>query len=401
MTLVVSTLALLISGGTSAQESRPFQDAWSEMQRFFDELMEEQQMVGGSLWFFRDGKPVAKEFHGYADLSEERRVDQDTIFHWGSITKTFTGIAIMQLRDRGLLRLDDPVIDYLPEIKAIHNPFGDMETITIRQVMSHSTGLRNPTWPWGGSEPWHPHEPTEWAQLVAMMPYTNVQFQPGSRYSYSNPAIIFLGRIIEMLSGDPYEAYIDKNIFKPLGMYRSYFDNTPYHLLKYRSNNYYVKDGKPEANGLDFNTGITVSNGGLNSPITDMARYLAFLVGDSTKQSDYDTILVRSSLEEMWNRRLPTGTELGNGESGDQDVWREHMALTYFVFQGPDRPLVGHTGSQKAFYSFFYMDPEARTAAIAAFNSQGIAEDGARRPDARAVLNTLREKFFREIFPLF
>ena len=168
--------------------------------------MEEQQMVGGSLWFFRDGKPVANEFHGYADLSEERRVDENTIFHWGSITKTFTGIAIMQLRDRGLLRLDDPVIDYLPEIKAVHNPFGDMETITIRQVMSHSTGLRNPTWPWGGSEPWHPHEPTEWAQLVAMMPYTNVQFQPGSRYSYSNLAIIFLGRIIEQLTGDVYEA---------------------------------------------------------------------------------------------------------------------------------------------------------------------------------------------------
>ena len=291
--------------------------------------------------------------------------------------------------------------DYLPEIKAVHNPYGDMEAITIRQLMSHSSGFRNPTWPWGGDEVWHPHEPVEWSQLVSMMPYTQILFEPGSRYSYSNPAIIFLGRIIEILSGDPYEAYIDKNIFKPLGMYRSYFDNTPYHLLKYRSNNYYVEDGKPKANGLDFNTGVTVSNGGLNSPITDMARYLAFLAGNPAKQSDYDAILARSSLEEMWMRQLPTGTELGSGEAGDREQWREYMALTYFVFQGPDRQLIGHTGSQKAFYSFFYIDPEAHTAAIAAFNSQGIAEDGKRQPDARSVLDTLREWLFRKIFALF
>jgi CubicO group peptidase (beta-lactamase class C family) len=370
------------------------------MQSFFRELMEEQQMVGGSLWFFHDGRPLAKELYGFADLSEERPVDEDTIFHWGSITKTFTGIAIMQLRDRGRLRLDDSVTAYLPELKAIHNPYGDMDEITIRQVMSHSTGLRNSTWPWGGGEPWHPHEPTEWAQLVAMMPYTNIQFPPGSRYSYSNPAIIFLGRIIEILTEDKYEAYIDKNIFKPLEMYRTYFDGTPYHLLKYRSNNYRVKGGVPTANGLDFDTGITVSNSGLNTPITDMARYLSFLIGDPARQADYDAILARTSLEEMWKGVLPTGLQLGDG-SNDSEILKEHMGLTYFTFQGSDQRLVGHTGTQKAFYSFFYIDPEARTAAIAAFNSQGVEDNGTRRPDSNAIRSAVREKLFREIFTLF
>ena len=65
-----------------------------------------------------------------------------------------------------------------------------------------------------------------------MLPFTEILFKPGSKYSYSNLGIVFLGQIIERLSGDDYEVYVDKNILKPLEMHRSYFDATPYHLLK-------------------------------------------------------------------------------------------------------------------------------------------------------------------------
>ena len=129
--------------------------------------------------------------------------------------------------DHGRLKLDDPIIKYVPELKAVHNPFGDMNEITIRHLMTHSAGFRDATWPWGGDKDWQPHEPTKWDQLVAMMPYTEILFKPGSKFSYSNPGIIFLGRVIEALSGEDYEVYIDKNIFKPLEMSRSYFDTTP------------------------------------------------------------------------------------------------------------------------------------------------------------------------------
>ena len=149
--------------------------------------------------------------------------------------------------------------------------------------MTHSAGFRNPTWPWHKGEPWEPFEPTEYSQLVAMLPYTEILFKPGSKFSYSNPGIIFLGKIIEKLSGDDYEVYIDKNILKPLEMYRSYFDATPYHLLKYRSHSYYIENGKRTEARFDANTGITVSNSGLNSPLADMIKYLNFLVGDPAR----------------------------------------------------------------------------------------------------------------------
>jgi CubicO group peptidase (beta-lactamase class C family) len=123
-----------------------------------------------------------------------------------------------------------------------------------------------------------------------MIPYTEILFPPGSQYSYSNPGIIFLGRVIERVSGDVYEAYIDKNVFRPLGMGAAYFDGTPWHLLDHRSNHYFVRAGKPVAGGVDFNTGITVSNGGLNAPVTDMARYLAFLMGSPIEGADFDAV---------------------------------------------------------------------------------------------------------------
>src|SRR4029434_2041152 len=105
-----------------------------------------------------------------------RAVDAETIFHWASITKTFTGISIMQLRDRGLRALDDPLAMYVPELRRVHHPFGDVSQVTIRHMMTHSSGLRAPTWPWGGDQPWHAFEPTRSAQLVAMFPCLSLIF---------------------------------------------------------------------------------------------------------------------------------------------------------------------------------------------------------------------------------
>jgi CubicO group peptidase (beta-lactamase class C family) len=377
----------------TAQAPAGFDAAWSRVRTQFHDRLREEGVVGGSLWFVHDDRVLAREFFGFAELASERAVDEYTIYHWASITKTFTGVAIMQLRDRGLLRLDDPVVDYLPELQGVHDPFGSVRDITIRHLLSHSSGFRGPTWPWGG-EPWHPHEPTAWEQLVAMVPYTRIHFRPGSRFGYSNPGIIFLGRIIEMLTGDDYEVYVDKNILKPLGMYRSYFDRTPYHLLPYRSNNYYVEDGVPAANGLDFDTGITVSNGGLNAPITDMVTYLRWLAGDSAVMEPAAGVLRRSSLEEMWMPRVPVPAEPG-------DSVAESVGLAFFTARLGSIEVIGHTGEQKAFLSFFSVDPTSGAAAIAALNTLGISSAGPPVPNTRRIRAELRALLLIDVFPLF
>jgi len=324
-------------------------------------------IVGGSFLFLKDDRVVSAVHYGTANAAADRPVDDNTIYHWASNTKPFTGIAIMQLRDRGLLKLDDPVTKYLPELRAVHNPYGSMDEITIRQLMTHSAGFRGPTWPWHKGEAWEPFEPTEYSQLVAMLPYTEILFKPGSKFSYSNPGIIFLGKIIEKLSGDDYEVYIDKNILKPLEMYRTYFDATPYHLLKYRSHSYYVENGKRTEARFDANTGITVSNSGLNSPLSDMVKYLNFLVGDPTKRGVYEGVLKRSSLEEMWQPQIKADED-ANGNSG----FTTDIGLIFFLDARAPTQHLGHGGDQNGFISYIDFEPKTREASVMVFNTNVI-----------------------------
>jgi CubicO group peptidase (beta-lactamase class C family) len=387
-------LACLCLGGptAAAQTPAPFARGWAPVAAEFHAALTREGVVGGALWFLRGDSVLAREFHGLADQESGRKVDANTIFHWASITKTFTAIGIMQLRDRGRLSLDDPIVKYVPELMAVHNRFGPMEAITIRQLLSHSAGFRNPTWPWGGDKPWHPYEPTEWSQLVAMMPYTEILFPPGSKYSYSNPGLIFLGRVIEKLSGDDYEVYIDKNILKPLGMTRSYYDLTPYHLLADRSNNYEVKDARPVANGLDFDTGITTSNGGLNAPIADMVKYFAFLLGKGPGATGPLPVLKRASLEELWKPVLP---------ADDSEAMGDSIALSFFVRHEGSLRLIGHTGSQRGFRAFFYLELKSGTAVIAATNTAAADERPGNHPDIAAVRNALVTAVARNVWPEF
>jgi CubicO group peptidase (beta-lactamase class C family) len=323
--------------------------------------------AGSSFYLVQDNRIVAREFYGLADAARGVPVDEDTIYHWASVTKTFTGIAIMQLRDRGLLKLDDPVVKYVPELKAAHNPFGDMSEVTIRHLMTHSAGFRNPTWTWrDDSKDWQPFEPPGWSQLVAMMPYTEVRFKPGSRFSYSNPGVIYLGRIIEVLSHEDYEVYIDKNIFKPLEMHRSYFDATPYHLLKHRSHSYYVREGVRAEARFDADTGVTVSNGDLNAPLPDMVRYVNFLLGDPSQQATYDGVLKRSSLEEMWRPQLTAANDFTQGWMRAETS----VGLSFFVDDIEGRRYVGHNGDQNGFKVYVSLCPETRTASLLAFNTE-------------------------------
>src|SRR5688572_14258333 len=237
-TFLLAALAAPASAGEPA-----FEAALSDFRELHRAEMRRSQIAGSSFYLVRDGRTVAADHLGEQDVEGRVPVDARTLYHWASITKTMTGIAIMQLRDRGLLSLDDPIVRYVPELARVHNPFGNTGAITLRQLMSHSAGFRGGTWPWRDQE-WQPFEPRGWDQLEAMLPYTTVLFEPGSRFSYSNPGIVYLGQVIERLSGEDFEVYVDKNILRPLGMYDSYFDRTPPHLLRHRSRSYYLRDGQ-------------------------------------------------------------------------------------------------------------------------------------------------------------
>jgi CubicO group peptidase (beta-lactamase class C family) len=162
-------------------------------------------------------------------------------------------------------------------------------------------------------------------------------------------------------------AYIQKNIWAPLGMTRSYTGLTPYHLQSDRGHGYEVlrtagKDSLVDV-GADFDPGITIPNGGWNAPVDDVAAWAAFLLGrphDTATRARHDGVLARATLEEMWRPVLESRQGYTAGDS---------VGLGFFLLEREGRRIVGHTGDQAGYRSYLYLDPAAGTAVIAVFNT--------------------------------
>lgn len=154
---------------------------------------------------------------GHADLASGTPATPETVYPWFSMTKIVTATAIMQLTERGLLGLDDPIArHYLPF--ASLRPADLAERATIRHLLSHSAGLANPIpirWVHLPGQP----EPDQRAFLSGLLvKHSRLRFQPGERVSYSNIGFLVLGEIVESASGQPYREYVRENILEPLGM---------------------------------------------------------------------------------------------------------------------------------------------------------------------------------------
>jgi CubicO group peptidase (beta-lactamase class C family) len=376
----------------------------------FDTVLAQHGIVGGGIAIVHGQDPPTEVFFGVMREGSHQHVDGETSYNWASITKTMTAIAILQLRDRGKLSLDDSAVRYVPELRQVHDEFGPIDAITIRDLLTHSAGFRNPTWPWDCDDAancdWQPFEPTHWGQVAAMLPYTHVAFRPGTRWSYSNLGYVFLGQIIERLTGDDFEVYLDKNILMPLGMTKSYFDRSPYFLESHVSASYLRAGNKLTEQPFNFDTGITTSNSGLKAPVSDMVKYLRFLIGDPANPV-YDFVLRRSSLEEAWTGVFPVSEEDKTSTAYTKDAPK--MGLGFFVLDLDGHRYVYHDGDQGGFSSEMFIDPVRHAASILVVNTTDTGEPASSaalhpqsntEPEPTTDLRlTLRQDLIDHLFP--
>jgi len=184
------------------------------LEKTFNEFMAGAERVlkfSGSVLVAKDGKILFAKGYGMADLKAGKPNTPDTKFLIGSVTKQFTAAAIMQLVEKKLIALDDPFGKYVPEY-----PKSAADKITIRHLLTHTSGIANCTdQPKINEMKTKPAAPAEVLALVQDIP---LAFEPGSEWRYSNTNYILLGLIIERVSGEAYSAYVQKHIFKPLGM---------------------------------------------------------------------------------------------------------------------------------------------------------------------------------------
>jgi len=258
---------------------------------------------------------------GYADTDAKRPMTPATRFRMASHSKLFTATAIMQLREQGKVRLDDPVSTYLPWFK-VKAAEPDDPPITVEELLTHSSGLPREAGPH-----WTTYEFPTQEELRNLTPERQAAFPPEVRWKYSNLAFSLAGMIVETASGERWADYIQRHIYQPLGMTASSVDqNVPGLAVGYGRR---MPDGSRvvmpfvDARGMGPATGIT-------STVEDMAKFVSAQF--RTGPMGGSQILSTGSLREMHRVRIL------------ENNWTQGNAIGFAVSRVRDKTYIGHGG---------------------------------------------------------
>jgi CubicO group peptidase (beta-lactamase class C family) len=228
--------------------------------------MAAQQVPGLAVAVIQNGVIRFSQGFGLADVAANREVTPATLFRIGSITKPLTAIALMQLVEAGQVDLDAPVVTYLHE-------FTVNDQITVRQLLSHSSGLGDAAIPYGRTDP------SALADYVASLTPASAFAPPGTLFSYSNTGFNIVGRIIEVVSGLPYVDYMTTQLFPTLGMAQTTFQRDVA-VAEGLALGYYPSRGAPQPVDRDPDNGAEYPSGFAFSNIEDLTRLALFLLSD-------------------------------------------------------------------------------------------------------------------------
>lgn len=277
--------------------------AFPEIEKLLHAWVERQHAPGAVMGVVIDDRLAWVTATGVRDVASQAPFTTGTVSRIASMTKSFTAMAIVKLRDEGKLSLDDPVSRYLPELANLEYPTRDSRVITIRDLLTHSAGFPEDN-PWGDRQLAQSRETmSRW--MRAGIPFST---SPGTAYEYSNYGFAMLGEIVERVAKKPYSAYVRDSILLPLGMTSTTFDIDA--VARDRmANGFRWEDEtwKPEP---ALGHGSFGAMGGLWTSADDLARWVAFLMSAFPPRDEAERGPVsRASAREMqqaW-RAYPSG----------------------------------------------------------------------------------------------
>ena len=303
---------------TDPQRVAKLQSAFPEIDRLVRAFAERSRVPGIAYGIVIDGRLAHVGAVGEREVRAKAPVDADTVFRIASMTKSFTALCIMRLRDEGKLALDDPAERYVPELAGLAYPTADSPRITIRHLLSHAEGFPEDN-PWGDRQ----LAATD-AEMAAMMrkgiPFSTA---PGTAYEYSNFGFAILGRIVANVSGMPYRRFVRERILLPLGMTATTLEAAD--VPPARLAHGYRLEGGALVDEPALPDGAFGAMGGMLTSAKDLAAYVAFLSSAWPPRDEADTGPVRrASVREM------------------QQVWRPAPAIVFR--QAADAPVRLNTG---------------------------------------------------------
>lgn len=330
------------------------ESTFPEIDRIFAAYATAQKIPGLAWGVVIDGRLAHVATTGVRDRSSNDRITAGTAFRIASMTKSFTALAILKLRDNRKLSLDDPVSKWIPEFARMELPTRDTAPLTVRQLMSHSAGFPEDN-PWGDQQLGETDATLD-AWLRAGIPFST---PPGTRYEYSNYAFGLLGRIVAKASGSSYERYMRDQILKPLGMTSTTFEFSEIPAAN-RAIGYRLKPDGTYAEEPPLPHGVFGAMGGLLTTASDLGRYVGFHVSAWPARDDPDSGPVsRASVREMAQLWTPANLTARMTDAGS--IQASHSGYGYGLRVSADcrfSHIVSHGGGLPGFGSYMQWLPE-------------------------------------------
>jgi CubicO group peptidase (beta-lactamase class C family) len=317
------------------------------VQAVVDEIRARPEFVGLSVAVARGDRVIIDEGVGMADLEWNAPAGANTVMRIGSVTKQFTAAAIMKLNEQGKIGLDDPVTKYLPDFDT------QGHTVTIRQMLNHTSGIPNYTAQKGFAEKAARLDMSEQGviELIAGVPF---DFEPGTKWAYSNTNFFLLGMIVEKLSGQSYADFMRDRFFKPLGLTHIRFDDLRA-IVPERARGYtFDPSVRMLTNATFVSTSWAGGAGGLLSTAGDLVRWQIALTGGRA--------ISRVSFQQMIGSAVQTGPNSSYG-----------FGLGIDRFAG--QPRISHGGGINGFNSNLAWLPEAGLSVAVISNVIGLPSD--------------------------
>jgi CubicO group peptidase (beta-lactamase class C family) len=338
--------------------------AFDQVDRVFRDYAAGAHVPGAAWGIVVDGELAHSGAAGFRDLASRAPVDADTVFRIASMTKSFTAMSILKLRDEGRLSLDDPAERYVPELKGLAYPTSDSPRITIRHLLSHSGGFPEDN-PWGDRQLAATDDDLA-RMLRGGVPFSNA---PGVAYEYSNYGFAILGRIVANVSGRSYDAFVTQTILQPLGMTATTLHvervPPPRLALGYRWEDERWKE-EPQ-----LPHGAFGAMGGMLTSVRDLSKYVAVFLSAWPPRDGAETApIARASLREMQQAWRPSATRVARDEaSGALQLTASSYAFGLGVTQTCEfRLSVAHSGGLPGFGSLMRWLPEYGVGVVALGN---------------------------------
>ena len=315
--------------------------------------------VGGlSLGVVSGRELVWSRHYGYAEAETKRVPTNDTVYRVGSITKQFTALALLQLVEQGKLRLTDPLERHVPEIRQVKNAAEGTPPITLLQVVTMHSGLeREP-----GCENHSVGPVSSWARIVAdCLPRTTYAYEPGTTYLYSNIGYASLGLAIERAGGRPFVDQVHDGILKPLGMARSGMEATAA-MRKDLARGYQRRQNVANRANADRELegrGYRVPNGALFSTVNDMAKFVAWELGEGPQG-----VLRRETQDANYARAFFSNATMTSG-----------YGVGFMVTRRGDVVMIGHGGSTAGYHASALVHRPTKLGVIALRNCDNCPVD--------------------------